>query len=408
MMFLKIALKNIRTYKKRSVITVVLSMTTTALLVFGSSFMDGSHSKMIENAVEIYPNYIQITHNKFRENPSYDNLIFATGPLEEILAREDSVAAFGERFETFVLLATDKHSLGVMLAGIEPEKEKSLSRLAQSLFAGDYLDKDDGPVIYIGRELAKRLEVGVGDKLSFMGTGVDYSIAADIVTVKGIFQTGLFDFDLNSSFMNKKYLDEIMASSSVATHLVVMPKEKSQAQQVAAHINSLINTKEYKAESWQEFMEGLVQAMEVDSIFGYITIGIFFIVIFFVIMIYTLLNIHARVREIGILRAVGTGQGQVFSMLIMESCALSLFGVLIGGIIGALFSYYFSINPIMLSGYEEQFKQYGLAVSSMPTKFSTFTILRDTVVMFILCVLSTLYPIVRLNRYRPVEAIHHV
>ena len=61
-----------------------------------------------------------------------------------------------------------------------------------------------------------------------------------------------------------------------------------------------------------------------------------------------------------------------------------------------------------VSGFEEQFKQYGLAVSAMPTAFQPVTIVRDMLVMFILSVLSTLYPILKINRYRPVEAMRHV
>ena len=75
-MFLKIAIKNIVVYKKRSIITIVLTCFTTALLVFSSAFWDGSHNKMIESAVEIYPGYLQITQKDFRKTPSYDNLIF--------------------------------------------------------------------------------------------------------------------------------------------------------------------------------------------------------------------------------------------------------------------------------------------------------------------------------------------
>ena len=61
-----------------------------------------------------------------------------------------------------------------------------------------------------------------------------------------------------------------------------------------------------------------------------------------------------------------------------------------------------------MTGYEEQFKQYGLALTEMPTAFEPLTILRDMLVMFVLSVLSTLYPILKINRFKPVEAMRHV
>jgi len=76
--------------------------------------------------------------------------------------------------------------------------------------------------------------------------------------------------------------------------------------------------------------------------------------------------------------------------------------------VGGAFAFYFHIHPLVFSGFEEQFKQYGLAVSTIPTSFVPLTIARDMTIMFILSVISTLYPIFRINRYSPVEAIRHV
>ncbi len=408
MLFLRIGLKNLVKYRKRSIITLLLSSVTTVLLIFASAFMDGSHQKMIDDAVEIYPGYLQITNRSFRDNPSYENLIFNTGPLRKLLSRHQEVLTFGERFESFVLLSAGERSVGVMLTGIEPSREKYLSRLAESLVDGEYLEDSDRALLYLGNELARRLRVKVGDKLSFVGSGADYSFAADIVTVKGIFQTGLFEFDSRTTFLNKKYFDELMASASMATHLVVLPQKNIDVPALAHALNLEIADKQYQAMSWQQIMADLVQAMKVDSIFGYITLGIFFIVIFFVIMIYTLLNVHSRVREIGVLRAVGTTPGQIFKMLISESIFLGLASVLLGGLLGGCLAYYFSLNPIFISGYEEQFKQYGLVASALPARFSLLMIGRDMVIMFFLSILSTLYPILRLNRYLPVEAMRHV
>lgn len=407
MIYLSIALKNVRANKKRAAITILLGTVTTALLVFASAFMDGSHNQMIRSSVEIYPGYLQITHKDFRESPSYDNLIFDVEGIESSLVKLSAIDTYAARFESFVLYATEDKSVGAMLTGIDPENEIKLSRIESSLIKGSYLTKEDTNAVYVGNELAKRLKVDVGDKLSFIGNGADYSFAADNVIVKGIFQTGLFDFDASASFMNKDYFDGIMASMGLATHIIVLPKDPETATTVAESIRHEIS-EEYSALAWESFMSGLVEAMEVDSIFGYITLGIIFIVIFFVIMIYTLLAVFARAREIGILRAIGTTPDQILAMLLTESVILAIASAILGGLIGGCLAYYFHINPIVYSGYEEQFKQYGLAMSAMPTEFEPFTILRDMVIIFFLSVLSTLYPILKVNSYKPIEAIQHV
>ncbi|MCK5323047.1 MAG: ABC transporter permease, partial [Desulfobulbaceae bacterium] len=400
-MFLKIAIKNIVAYKRRSIVTVALTCFTTALLVFASAFWDGSHNKMIESAVEIYPGYLQITQKDFRKIPSYDNLIFDARSVRNALTKISGIDTFGERFESFVLFSSREKAVGGMFTGIEPEKEERLSRLKKSLKKGEYLSPGDHAKLYIGTELAKRLKVDVGDVLSFVGTGADYSFAADNVTVKGIFQTGLFDFDASAAFVSKSYFDYIMAAQNYATHFIVLPEKPQDVEDLAATISRKLGS-EYQALSWQKTMAGLVQAMKVDSIFGYITLSIIFIVIFFVIMIYTLLAVFARVREIGILRAVGTTPSQILRLLVLESVLLGLVSVVAGGLIGGALAYYFQLHPIVFPGYEEQFKQYGLAASAMPAIFSLSTIVRDMIVMFVLTVLSTLYPILKVNGYRPI------
>lgn len=406
-MLCKLALRNITASKKRSSVTVVLISITTALLVFSSAWMDGSHYTMIKNGVEIYPGYIQITDKEFRTNPSFDHLIFDAATIDRKLSQNDDIAAYGARFESFVLFSVDEKAVGGMLTGIEPEKEMHLSRLSSSLKKGEYLSADDTNQLYIGSEFAKRLKLDVGDEVAFIGSGADYSFVADNLIIKGIFQTGLFDFDAGSAFLAKAYFDQIMAAENYATHFIVLPKRPGQTEQLAAAIANDIGP-QYQSASWKQTMAGLVKAMKLDSIFGYITLGIIFLVIFFVIMIYTLLAVFARIREIGILRAIGTTPNQILAQLLLESSLLALVSVVIGGLIGGAFACYFHLNPIIFSGFEEQFKQYGLAASEMPTAFMPLVILRDMVVMFGLSLLSTLYPILKVNRFRPVEAIHHV
>ncbi len=410
-MIFQLAVRNILAHKKRSIVTLILIASSTAMLVFASAWMEGSHALMLKNAVEIYPGYIQICDKDFPAATSYDHLIFDASAIEKILNNQPNIASYAMRFESFVLFSGDEKSVGAMLTGVQPAREVYLSRLAASLQRGSYLTTDDTNQIYIGAELAKRLKVEVDDELAFVGSGADYSFTADKVIIKGIFKTGLFDFDASSAFINKKYFDHIMAAQNLATQFVVLPKNPQLAQQVAEILNAELSIKvaeQYQAQSWQQRMSGLVQAMELDSMFGYITLGVIFIVIFFVVMIYTLLAVYGRVREIGVMRAIGTTPSQIMAMLMLENGLLASLSVFAGGIVGGILAVYFEYNPIVISGMEEQFKQYGLAVSSMPTIFMPAMIVRDMTVMFVLTLLSTLYPVLKVNRIPPIEAIHHV
>jgi ABC-type lipoprotein release transport system permease subunit len=407
MLLLKFAIRNVFSYKKRSIITILLGAVSTALLVFTTAWMEGSHQQMIKSAVEIYSGYIQVTDRKFREAPSLEHLLFDVETLQNVVESVVGVELFSPRFESFVLFSVGEKSVGGMLAGINPDKERNISRLYSSLKNGEYLSNTDTNQLYIGYELARRLKVTIGDEIVFVGNGADYSFAADKLIVKGIFQTGLFSFDASSAFLAKPYFDMIMASANLATHAIVLPEDPKKAELLAEKIQQKIGLM-YQASSWHETMAALVKSMTLDSVFSYITLAIIFTAIFFVVMIYTLLAVFARVKEIGIMRAIGTTPRQIFTILFLESSILGLFSVCIGGLIGGAIAYYFNINPIVFSGMEEQFKQYGLAASAIPTAFEIIIILRDMLVIFVLLLLSTLYPIIKINRYQPIEAMHHV
>lgn len=403
-----IALKNILKNKTRSIVTILLSSVSTIILIFATALMDGEHNTMLKNAVELYSGYIQITDKKFKDEPSLENLIENSSKVVEKLNKIENIDTLAQRFETFVLFSSNTKSTGAMLAGIEPKKEEKISKLKKSLFKGEYLNQNDTNFVYLGKELAKNLKVTVGEKISFVGTCVDYSFCADNLIVKGLFQTGLFEFDSTSAFVNKKYFDKTFVSQNTATHIIILPKDIKNSQKLSDEISKNLD-KNLISQNWRESMKSLVKAMELDSVFGYITIAIFFIVIFFVILIYTLLSVYARIKEIGVLRAIGTKRNEIFKMLLFESTILSFISVIIGGFIGAYLAYYFSINPIDLgSEFEEQFKQYGLQTTNLPTEFNILNILRDMLIIYILCIASMLYPIFKVNSFKPVEAITHV
>ncbi|MEA3498355.1 MAG: FtsX-like permease family protein [Campylobacterota bacterium] len=404
----KIALKNITFNKKRSIVTILLGVISTALLIFLSALTDGSHNKMLKNAVEVYPGYIQITHKDFRDNPSFEHLIFDKNLVLNKLQAYNQIDTFSSRFETSVLFSSGDKSIGAMITGIDPKKEERLSKINSSLLKGEYLDNNDRNSLYIGDELAKRLKVDIGDSISFIGSGADYSFTADILKIKGIFKTGLYDFDANSAFLNSSYFDEIFLSSNFATTIIVLPKDIKNSLELSLQIDKNL-PKELESKSWEQFMSSLLKAMELDTIFGYLTLSIFFIVIAFVILIYTLLVVYSRIKTIGVLKAIGTSKAQIRDMLIFESTVLSVFSAVIGGIVGGYLAYYFNINPIDYgTQFDEQFKQYGMMVTTMPTEFNIVNIFRDIIIIFILNILSTLYPIFKINSYKPIEAINHV
>jgi len=402
-----LALKNILKSKGRSITTLLLGMFTTILFISYVALMDGSHNQIIKSSVEIYTGYAHVNLKGYRDESSYENLIEDASSIDTILGGDASIKEYAPRFETYALLAGDEKSVGSMIVGIVPSAEKTLSKLPNSLIKGEYLDDNDTNAIYIGSELAERLKVDVGSQVAMVGSSIDYSIAADLFIVKGIFKTGLFDFDAQSAFVNKPYLDTVMMSENKATYFTLNFHDNDRIDQATVTLQSKLPS-EYEAVNWKTLLTALVQAMLVDSLFGYISISIFFVVIFFVIMIFSYVNIYTRAREIGLLRALGLTSKDIFGMLFVEILLLATVSMVMGTIIGASIAHYYELHPIVISGIAETYKEYGVVSDEIPMKFDLFTIAWNALTIFMLNLAAIIYPVAKINKLTAMEAMRYV
>ena len=406
-MLFSLALKNILKSKGRSLTTILLSMFSTILFISYVALMDGSHHQIIKSSVEIYTGYAHVNLKEYRDEGGYDNLIEDADSIDTILKNDFSIKAYSPRFETYALLSGDEKSVGSMIVGIVPSSEKAVSKLSSSLIKGDYLNDNDTNAIYIGSALAKRLNIDVGSQIAMVGSSIDYSIAADLFTVKGIFKTGLFEFDSQSAFVNKSYLDTIMLSDNIASYFTLYFHDNDNIDIVTTSLQASLPSG-YEAVNWKTLLSALVQAMLVDSIFGYISISIFFLVIFFVIMIFSYVNIYTRAREIGLLRALGLTSKDIFGMLFVEILLLATISIVIGTIIGASIAYYYELHPIVISGIAETYKEYGVVSDEIPMNFDLFTITWNALMIFMLNLSAILYPISKINKLTAMEAMRYV
>lgn len=406
-MLFSLAFRNIVKSKGRSIITLLLSTFTTIFFIIYVAFMDGSHHQFIKSSVEIYTGYAHVNLNGYRDEGGYDNLIEDADSIAAILKNDSSIKAYSPRFETYALLSGDEKSVGSMIVGIIPSRETSLSKVASSLIKGAYIDDNDTNVIYLGSELAKRLNVDVGSEIAMVGSSVDYSIAADLFIVKGIFKTGLFEFDSQAAFINKSYLDTIMLSDNIASYFTLYFHDNDNIDKVTENLQASLPP-EYEVANWKILLSALVQAMLVDSIFNYISISVFFLVIFFVIMIFSYVNIYTRAREIGLLRALGLTSKDIFGMLFVEILILATLSIVVGTVIGASIAYYYELHPIVISGIAETYKEYGVVSDEIPMNFDLFTIAWNALTIFILNLAAIIYPVTKINKLTAMEAMRYV
>jgi len=412
-MFWVIAWRNIWANKRRAFLKIALSIFCTIFLIFTLAFMHGQHEKMIRDAVEIYTGYLQITGKDYHDYPDYDHLIYNLNEVKTLVSTQSEIEKASERFETFALFAGAEDSVGGMLIGINPEFERNLSRIQQTTIFGQYLHNNGQPQALIGKKLAERLNVGLGDELTYISQAVDFSMAADILTITGIFVTGS-NMDAHTVFINKSYMDEVFLSENIASHYILLPKKNFRSKElkyIVGQLNKKLDLSQNEAIDWETSLFSMLQLVRVDSAFGYFSYGILVMVIFFVIMIFSLISVFQRTKEIGVLRAMGTKPRQVLFMLMCEAFIIGLISIVIGGIIGFILVYHYYTHPIEINVPPEilyQYQKWGVVDMVFPTVINPVSIISNCLFVLLLNIVAVIYPASVINRYKPIEAINYV
>lgn len=400
--------RNILLRKQRTIITLLLSTISTFLFVFYMCLMDGSYGRIFKDSVELYPGYIKVTHQKYDDDPSYENLVFNEKETIVKLKANSEVEAVASRFNGFGLYASDENAIGGMFTAVDPVNEPKMSKIPHMIKSGRYLMPDDTTGVFIGSGLASRLKVDMNDTFSVITTATDYSFAAENLKIIGIFETGIVDFDNMSVFINKTYFDTFMESQNIASEIIVLPKDTHNSLQLSIKLSTEVGDDTLLVEDWHTYLSALIEGMEIDRISGMMTLGIFIAVIFFVVMIYSFISMFARIKEIGVMRALGTTPSQIIQILVLETLLLAFISAIIGGLFGGYLAYYFQLNPIDLGEIGDAYKEFGLITTELPALFSWTTTFKGMVYVFILNLISIIYPIYKVLSFRPIDAIHHV
>ena len=331
--------------------------------------------------------------------------------LATILEKIPQVESYTFRGQAFSLVSSKERTYGVLVTGIDPAREATVSRLKSLIRQGGYLNGDDANQALIGKILARNLRVDVGDELTVLGQGRDGSIAATVVKIKGVYSSGIDDFDRASIQIPLKTFQEVYSMQGAVHEVVTIAASLADVDDIKAIIKSALPSVNSKRQltvlDWNELMPGLRQSIEMDLISGLIFYLLLVLVVAFSILNTFLMAIFERTREFGVLMAIGTTPGRLTKVLLIESMAITLIGIAGGIIIGSLLTIYFQIHGIDFSGASELLSQFGISGRMYP-KLSWISALSGPLAVLIITFFAALYPALKVQRMQPVEAMRAV
>ncbi len=407
----KMAWRNIWRNPRRSVLTILAIAFASLLLVFMLSWQFGSYETMINSAVKIHTGHLQVQAKGYNDKRSIRLVVPDPAAVGRILDNTTGVAAYTFRTDAFSLVSSQKRTYGAIVIGIDPVKEAKVSTLEKLVREGSYLSEGDTNQALVGKLLAKNLRVGPGDELTVLGQGRDGSIAATVVKVKGIFSSGQDEFDRMSVHIPLEYFQDVYAMNGAAHEIVVLGKSLECVPEIKRTVSTRIeetNEKDHLAVlDWMELMPGLIEAIQMDLIGGFIFYIILIVVVAFSILNTFLMAVFERTREFGVLLAIGTTPARLTKLLLIESASMTIVGIVIGIIAGSLITWYFQVHGIVISGASELMSQFGLPERIFP-RLSLLSLTIGPGVVLVITLLTALYPAFKVRRLRPVEAMKAV
>jgi len=260
----------------------------------------------------------------------------------------------------------------------------------------------------LGHILAKNLGIKVGDKISIISQGFDGSIAADSLTIVGLFKSGNPEYDRSLILMPLSQVMQTFSMMDYITSYVIRVKDYDKIETVKNDIKKNVDLEKIEVMGWDELMPELVQYIVMDDIGAYIFDIVLFLIVAFGILNTIQMAVFERTREFGVMLAIGTTPRKIISMVLFESTIITLVGIFLGVTLGTIISYYFEVNPIEIGQYADEMAIYGVNTTIFPTNATLLSIVVTSITTFCLAFIFSIFPARRASKLKPVEAIRQL
>ena len=401
---LTLAWRNLWRKKRRTFITLSSVMFATILAIVLMSMISGMQEQMVDSIVRNTTGYLQIQDVLYHDEPSMDHA------LEYGDEVKDAVAAFPEeisytvpRIGGFALAAKDMGTRGVMVNGIDPEKEDRMNDLSSNMVKGEMFTIDDDYAV-IAEGLASLLEVEPGDSIVLLGQGFQGMTAVGTYRIGGFIEFFMPEQNNTMVYLPLKQAQYFFAAPDRLTNLIIMTEDEDIVPELARNLENNLDPEWYTVKTWEELMPDKLAAFEAREAQVAIFAWVLYIVVGFGIFGTIMTMLFERLREFGILLSIGLKRLQLAAICMIETLIISFLGVFAGVTAGFLIVLRLHLNPVRLGdelgdimidmGFEPVF-----SFSIAPDIF-----LYQGMVIFFIALIVGLYPVTRVLRMDMVHA----
>ncbi len=346
----KIALRNVLRNKRRTLLTGLTTMFGIFFFIFMDSLMTGMDRGSIQNLIEYNDSSFKIQTKQYHNEERAMPLKFGIKEdvqIEQFMLRQPRVEGVTRRTRFIGEVSVYESSAQIDGVVVDPKKDESVFRLKNILGKGGYFKGDGVGQVIIGKGMAKDLGVGIGDSVVVAArTRYDSQNAVDLEVV-GILDSS--DPLLNASTVVITYAEanDFLDLEGLMTEMNVRVKwDKGLAlKKYLARIDEIQKVfeskfKGYSTLTFREIGATYVELIKQKMAAGYVFLFFMLLIALVGIVNSVLMSVYERIREIGVLKALGFQPKEITRIFVFEGFLIGVVGSALGLIIGALFNIY--------------------------------------------------------------------
>jgi len=401
----RLAWRNLWRNHRRTLIMIAAVSVGIWAMLFMNALMRGMVNEMIRDSVKSLPGHVQIHHPEYRDDPNVVNFIAQpSGELLTVLEGPD-VEVWASRVRVPAVVSSERESRSVTFVGIDPEWERSISFVADDMAEGRFLENPADVGIIIGRKLADTLDTGLGKRIVIMTQDPDNEIADRGFRIVGLFDSSMQNLEEGYVFTGIATAQKLLKIGDHVHEIALIGPGFREIDPVYAQVSAAAGP-ELSTLPWYELDPYLGTMLGVMDGFILVWIIVIFMALSFGLVNTLVMAVFERVREIGLMLALGMKPGVILAQIIVESVLLLLIGLLIGNLLA-----WATVVPLA-DGIDVSMVAEGMEMFGSSSMLYPELVLNDVVmanvIVILLGIVASLSPAWRASRYQPIEAITKV
>ena len=411
---LRLALRNLRRQKRRSVLSGSAMVLAMALLVFSRTIAEGGHEDWIDSGVRMGGGHVAVQAPDYQTRRTLEYRLSpeARAAVEEALQSpeiSERLLATAPRLTVQGLASSSHAALPAAIMAVDPELEKNFSALNEKRVEGRWLEPDDRLRAYVGVRLASRLKLKENSRFVLTAQDASGDISGQMVRVAGTFRSGLAAMDEGLIQIPLGTAQEWLGVPGAVTTEALLLRNSRDVGPVRRELESALEgwSDEAAVLGWRESMPELDAAVRMDDWADYVFHLVLFVIAATAIVNTILMSVMYRTREFGVLRALGLERGEVGRVVFIEGMILTAVSGFVGMALGAAIVWGFFRNGLDFSAmWDMEMEAAGIVIDPVIVpRFHWNQILQSLFFILAIGSLSSIYPAWRATRIDVAEAM---